>query len=160
MTLVLDPMWLTGFCEAESCFHVSFTKRLYRKIKVEVQPSFSITQRSPSKLLLLEIENYFHCGAVRYAKKDGCFRYEVRSLSDLCEKILPHFDQYPFRGPKKGDFRVFKTLCCRMQARHHQDPETLKTIIDLAFELNQYTRHHKRTYTKDELYKLISKVKV
>lgn len=149
-----NPMWVTGFCEAEACFHVSFTKRPNRKIKVEVRPSFSITQLPQSKYLLLTLEKFFQCGSIRYSRKDGCYRYEVRSLSDLNDKIIPHFDTNILVSPKKDGFLLFKEVCTYMKENKDKNATTLKKIIDLAFLINSPT---KRKITKAELLKLIAR---
>lgn len=154
MTSNITKSWLTGFCDAEACFHVSFTKRLNRKIKIEVRPSFSITQLARSKHLLLDIECFFNCGAIRHSKKDGCFRYEVRSLSNLNEKIIPHFDDFPLLGPKREDFKLFKEICGLMKSNKDKNAQNLKHIIELAFLMND---PGKRKYTKLELLKLVAR---
>jgi hypothetical protein len=150
----LNNMWLTGFCDAEACFHVSFTKRLYRKIKIEVRPSFSITQLSRSKFLLFDIEKFFECGSIRFSKQDGCYRYEVRSLSDLNTKVIPFFEKNPLLGPKKEDFRLFQEVCCLMKENKDKNSESLAHIIEISFLINH---PGKRKYTKDELLKLVSR---
>ena len=147
-------MWVTGFCQAEACFHVSFTKRSFRNRKVEVRPSFSITQLPQSKDLLLSLGEYFQCGSVRYSKKDGCYRYEVRRVSDLNEKIIPHFEKNPLLSSKLETFHLFQEVCKLLKENKDKNPETLKTIIELAFSM---TSSGKRKYTKVDLLKLIAR---
>lgn len=154
MVKLINTMWLTGFCEAEACFHVSFTKREHRKVKVEVRPSFSVTQHARSKPVLVAIMAHFQCGAIRHSRTDNCFRYEVRAIRDLHEKIIPHFETWRFMGPKHEDFELFKAICARVRANKHKSPDELKNIIELAFLINS---PGKRKYSKLELLKLVAR---
>lgn len=153
MTNVLNPYWITGFSDAEGCFHVSFTKRPYRKVKVEVRPSFSLTQSPRSRFLLGEFESYFQCGAVRYSKKDGFYRYEVRSTVHLVEKIIPHFSAYPLHSPKKEDFEKFQEICMLVSKNKHLSGNQLTHILELAYSMNP---PGKRKHEKKDLLKLLS----
>lgn len=153
ISLTLNPYWLTGFLDGEGCFHVSFTKRVNRKIKIEVRPSFSVTQLPQSRYLLLDFEKFFKCGAIRFSKIDGLYKYEVRSVSDLNEKILPHFMKYPLVSPKKHDFDSFREICQLLKENRDKNPEMLRHILELAFLMNS---PGKRKYSKKELLKLIA----
>jgi hypothetical protein len=119
---------------------------------VEVRPSFSITQLSQSKHLLLNVEKFFQCGNIRYSRKDGRYKYEVRSIIDLNKKIIPFFEKHPLISPKYGDFKLFEEICTLMKENKHKNVDSLKKIIELAFLMNS---RNKRKYTKAELLKLI-----
>ena len=160
------PSWLSGFTDGEGCFLVSFNENKKFKVKLEVRPSFSIGQgkhRSSYESqthVLHRIESYFHCGSVRKYKRDGMMRYEVRNLSNLCDIIIPHFDRYPLLTQKKEDFNRFKDICFMMRSKHHRNEQGLKTIIDLACDMNpSHTQRScvtKRKILKEDLLKIIS----
>lgn len=149
----LHPEWVTGFCDGEGCFHVSFTKRPYRKIKVEVRPSFSVVQQPQSKALLVKLQQFFKCGAIRYSKKEGMYRYEVRSIADLVHYILPHFRKYALQTYKSDDFSKFEKICLLLHNNHAKNLGCLTEIIESAFTMNF---PGKRYHQKEDLLKLIT----
>lgn len=149
----IHPEWVSGFCQAEACFYVSFTRRLYRKIKIEVRPGFSITQRTHSKIILFALKDYFKCGAIRYSKRDGMFRYEVRSVPDLVNHVIPHFQNYRFVSGRDLDFVKFEKVCFLLHNNQTINPENLIEIIELSYSMNFLG---KRKYLREDLLKLIS----
>lgn len=152
--IVLNPQWVSGFLNGEGCFCVSFTKRPYRKLKVEVQLSFSVTQVKESMPLLESLQKFFNCGAIRYSKKDGMYKYEVRSIKDLNHKILPHFEKYPLIFRKDKTFQSFKEVCLLCFSNKHKNLDELKGIIELSYNMN-LTNKNRRT-SKEDLLKLIA----
>ena len=104
--------WLTGFIDGEGCFSISFSLRSKMKHGFEIRPSFSCAQRKDkdglNKMVLNEIQNLFQAGFIRFSKKDQMWKYEVRQINDICEKIIPYFKTNILRTSKKLDFEKFK----------------------------------------------------
>lgn len=153
------PSWLSGFTDGEGCFLISFNENAGLILNLEVRPSFSIGQGKhrtsyKSQLdILKRIESYFKCGSIRKYKRDGMMKYEVRSLANLCDIIIPHFEKYPLLTQKEEDFKKFKEICLMMRSNHHRNKEGLKKIIDLAYQMNP---SGKRKISKEGLLKFIS----
>ena len=148
----LNPFWISGFLQAEGCFHVSFTKTS-TKLGIEVRPSFSVTQPKKSVEILEHLKNYFECGSIRNSQKDHCKRYEVRSIADLVNKVLPHFEKHNLMFRKDEDLKLFKEICLLIHKNHHKNRESLAHIIEKAYKLNYGGRHK---YEKETLLKLIA----
>ena len=104
----LNPWFISGLVEGEGCFSVSFTLRKKLKLGIETRPSFSISLNKRDLEMLKQVHAFFRCGAIRFSKNDNTYKYEVRSVSDLVEKTLPHFDDFPLQGSKKNDLDLFK----------------------------------------------------
>ena len=149
----VNPFWVSGFVQGEGCFTVSFSKRLSSKHKIEVRPSFSVVQPIKSKQILLHLHKFFDCGFIRISRKDGCYRFEIRSLKDLILKIIPHFDKFPLLFEKDENYQVFKKICLLMYKTQHKNPKILKEIIEEAYSMN-FPGYRK--YSKEELLKLIT----
>lgn len=71
--------WLCDFTDGDGCFSVSFTQfsvsftqRASLKTKIEVRPSFSISQKPNSLDCWEKIQKFFQCGGIRYSNLDGC----------------------------------------------------------------------------------------
>jgi hypothetical protein len=87
--------YVTGFTDGEGCFSISFTQRAKMRTGIEVRPSFCIGQNKRSLQVLKDVHTYFGCGAIRFSKRDQLYKYEVRSVKDLQQRIIPHFKKYP-----------------------------------------------------------------
>lgn len=150
----MEPFYLTGFTDGEGTFSVSFNKRGRFKSNLETRPSFSISQNKRSLLVLKQIRDYFGVGSIRYSKKDRCYKYEVRSVTDLKKKIIPHFRKYVLKTNKAKDFSLFAEIVDLVATKHHLNPKYLRLIVDKAYQMNG---SGKRKYSKNELLKLITR---
>ncbi|BAU23500.1 endonuclease [Caldimicrobium thiodismutans] len=153
---MLNPWYVTGLCEGEASFSVSFNLRNKLNVGIETKPSFSITLNRRDLELIKEIYKFFGCGGIRYSRPDRCYKYEVRSVNDLVEKIIPHFEEYPLQGAKKRDFELFKKICLMVRANLHLSFKYLPEIIDFAYQMNESGR---RRYTKEDLLRVLGGVK-
>jgi len=154
---MLDPWYITGLSEGEGCFSVSFNLRKRLKVGIETRPSFSISLNKRDLELIKKIREYFQCGGIRFSRGDFTYKFEVRSIKDLVEKIIPHFERYPLQGSKAEDFEKFKKICKMVRANLHLSPRYLEEIIDLAYSM---TPSGKRKYTKEDLLRVLGRVKV
>ena len=153
----LDPWFVTGVVEGEGTFSVSFSRRKKLKVGIETRPSFSVTLHQRDLPLLKALRAYFGCGAIRFSRRDGTYKFEVRSVRDLVRRVLPHFERYPLQGSKAEDFERFAEIVRLVHANHHLKPLYLRRIIELAYRMNPSGT---RRYTKDELLRWLGEVKV
>ena len=105
--LVISPEYISGYADGEGSFLVSFSPRQKLSVGLEVRPSFSISQRNDRSQVLTAIKKYFGCGNIRLSRKDSNDKYEVRSLRDLRDIIIPHFKKYQILSSKQKDFELF-----------------------------------------------------
>lgn len=153
----LHPWYVTGLVEGEGTFSVSFNRRRRLSVGIDTRPSFSVTLHHRDLDLLKALRAFFGCGAIRFNRADGTYKYEVRSVPDLANKIVPHFEKYPLAGSKGEDFRKFAEIVRLVHAKHHLNRGYLRHIIELAYSMNP---SGKRRYTKDELLRLLGEMKV
>ena len=97
-----DPHWLAGFTSGEGCFRIRVTKSSTVKTGFQVQLIFMITQHSRDEQLIRSFVTYFNCGKI-YKWQDAC-DFIVIKYSDLTNKILPFFNNYPIQGVKYKDY--------------------------------------------------------
>ena len=136
----LNPWFITGLIEGEGCFCISFTKKKRFKIGIETRPSFSISLNRRDLALIKQIHLFFGCGAVRYSRGDRTYKYEVRSIGDLTDTIIPHFKKFPLVGDKKQDFDKFESICRQIKSNLHLSRRFLPEIIRLAYQMNSSGR--------------------
>jgi hypothetical protein len=129
--------WIVGFVDGEGCFSIRFNKKASLNTGIEVRPSFSISQKSNSKDCIAAFVEYFDCGAIRYSKSDGTWKYEVRSLPEIIKKVIPFFIKYPLKTYKKNDFRLFCEICFLMQQNQHRNFIGLDLILHKAYAMNE-----------------------
>jgi len=69
-------------------------------------------------------------------------------VSDLVEKVLPHFRTYPLLSEKQVDVEKFDRICQLVNDRRHLDLGGLEEIIRLAVSMNP---SGKRKYSGSEI---------
>lgn len=146
-------LYLSGYADGEGSFCVSFSPRPKLKTRIEVRPSFSVSQNGDRREVLDLFLEYFHCGTIRENSSDKTYKYEVRSLENLIEKIIPHFEHYPLLSSKQKDFEKFKLICAWMKEEKHVNKSTLVDLINIACSMNSSGT---RKYTKESLLRLIT----
>lgn len=149
--------FIAGFVEGEGCFCISFSKREKLSTGIEVRPSFSVSQHKRSLALLQKIHKIFGCGTIRFSNGDQTYKFEVRSITDLHEVVIPFFEQSPLLGAKANDFEIFKNVCEMIRANHHLNSDKLKEIIALSYQINC---SGKRKYKAEELLRYMGKMKI
>jgi hypothetical protein len=144
--------YISGYVDGEGCFSISFSKREKFLVGWETKPSFSVSQNEDRAQILFLMQKVFKCGFIRRDYSDKTLKYEVRSLNDLINKVIPHFEKYPLLSEKQKDFESFKQACFLMQRNLHRDKKGLQKIMNLVFKMNP---SGKRKYTKAEMQKAL-----
>jgi hypothetical protein len=134
--------WIVGFVDGEGCFTVSFIRNKTNKLGSQVFVEFVVTQGEKSKKSLELIKSFFGCGEIyvnrRYDNhKENIYRYCVRSIKDIKEKIIPFFETYPLQTEKKKEFEKFKTIVEMMINNKHLDLIGRKKIMEIASSMNR-----------------------
>ena len=153
----LNPWFVTGLIDGEGCFSVSFTLRKRLRVGIETRPSFSISLNQRDLNLLKQICAYFKCGGIRYSRSDRTYKFEVRSIGDITNKIIPHFEKFPLQGAKQSDFIKFVKICKSVKANLHVNKKYLKEIIETAYQMNP---SGKRRHDKYDLLKVLGEIMV
>ena len=143
----LDPWFVSGLTEGEGCFCVSFALRSKLRTGLEVRPSFSLSLNEKDLELLRDLQAFFGCGWIRESKTDRTFKYEARAVVDLLDPIIPQFERHPLRGSKARSFAAFADVCRMIEQGDHLRRDGLRSIIDVAYEMNL----GRRRLARDEL---------
>jgi len=149
---MLNPYYVTGFVDGEGCFCVSFSPKRSFKTGWEVRPSFSLSQDKKSRDILFKLKEFFGCGEIRPSKRDNTYKYEVRSLDNLIEKIIPHFEKYPLQTSKRKDYIIFKKVVFLMREKKHLSVEGIKEIAHI---LQKAPQTGKRIYDLKQFSELV-----
>ena len=140
--------YISGFVDGEGCFCVSFQPSMRHRFGWEVRPSFSVSQNADRAELLYTIQERWGCGFIRPDRSDKTLKFEIRNVSDLVAKVLPHFKTYPLLSSKQADFERFSRICELVSEGQHLEREGLEEIVRLAMEMNP---SGKRRYIGSEI---------
>ena len=132
----LDPNWVTGFVDAEGCFHIRIAKRKDFKIGWKVQASLQIKLNIRDKDLLMQIKSFFNEeGKINICNNEVSYR--VFKLNAITQVIIPPFDKYPLITQKQSDFLLFKIIVELMNKGEHLKKESLVKIVNYRASLNK-----------------------
>ncbi len=134
--------WITGFTDGEGCFTVSIVKNSTTRSGIQIFPEFVITQGAKSLNSLKEIKKFFGCGYIVLNKQydnhnEHLYRYCVRSVLELHEKIIPFFEEFRLRTEKFKDFQIFKEVIALMIKKNHLTEKGRKKIFLLISRMNR-----------------------
>ena len=126
--------FISGFTDAEGSFMIKFTKpSLNRGWKIGLE--FSIRLHVKDISVLSKIKNCFSVGTL--TSNDKMAVYSVRSLKDIMNVILPHFDQFPLITQKRADYLLFKDAALFMNDKKHLSLEGLQHIVNIRASMNK-----------------------
>ena len=134
--------WIVGFTDGEGCFSVSIFRNKTTRLGWQIFPEFVITQSEKSLDALELFREYFDCGRVFVNKRydnhnEYLYRFCVRSIKDLREKIIPFFKENQLRTYKQKDFKIFAEIVEKMAQKEHL---TLKGMASIAKRTEKMNR--------------------
>jgi hypothetical protein len=134
--------WIVGFVDGEGTFSVSINKNPTTSSGWQIFPEFVITQGAKSLSALEEIQKFFGCGKLyvnrrRDNHRENLYRYCVRSLKDLEDKIVPFFKVHKLRTAKKEDFEKFVRILALIKQGQHLTSQGVKTIAEIIQTMNR-----------------------
>ena len=134
--------WIVGFVDGEGSFLVSIFRNKTTKLGWQVFPEFIVTQGAKSVHVLEGIKRFFDCGNVFINRRsdnhhEHLYRFCVRSMKDLREKIIPFFEGYQLRTAKREDFKKFKQVLMLMEKGTHCTKAGLTRIRSIASTMNR-----------------------
>lgn len=131
----LNPMWVTGFTDAEGSFVISITKRPGTKY-LSVRALFEIGLNTKDLAILNEIKIFFGVGQVTMRKSKSAASYTVNKINDLKNVIIPHFSKFPLQSQKRVDFEFWAQIVNLMAEKEHLSESGLLKILSLKSALN------------------------
>jgi hypothetical protein len=133
--------WIVGFVDGEGCFSVTIQKAT-TATGWQVFPEFVVTQGEKSLSALHDLKEFFECGRVFVNRrkdnhKEHLYRFCVRSIADLKDKIIPFFQENQLRTAKRSDFEKFARVLELIGERKHLNSEGIMEIARIAQTMNR-----------------------
>lgn len=121
------------------CFFVSIQKSKVL-IGESVTLKFKITQHVRDLSFIRSLENTFGCGRVEISNKNWAC-YVVTAFSDILNKIIPFFDQYPLQGVKRQNFDDFSRVVSLVKNKEHLSKCGLEKIKQIKIGMNKERKY-------------------
>lgn len=113
---MLDPWYVTGFCDGEATF-------TYSRSGGSFNLYFSLRQREGNYYLLEKIQEFFGYIGTIYRNKEGSFNkksapsqppsayscYRVAKVDEL-KRVIGHFDKHALQGRKKDTYLIWRKM--------------------------------------------------
>jgi hypothetical protein len=133
----LNPLFVTGFADAEGCFTLILRKSPRSSTGWKIEANFIINLHKKDRKLLKCIQEFF-CGIGRVSKESkGFCDFTVSSLNQIITVIFPHFDNYPLISQKQADYVLFKKAVLMMNRGEHLTSKGLNGIINIKASINR-----------------------
>lgn len=132
---ILSPFFVTGFTDAEGCFHIGINKHNRFKQGYSVEAVFKIHLHQRDLALLNMIQSYFGVGNI-YKLAKGSIQYQVSSVKEL-GVIIDHFDKYPLLTNKQEDYLLFVEAFNLIKNKEHLTVEGLNKILSIKASMNK-----------------------
>lgn len=133
----INPWSLTGFVDGDGSFSISVTKSKNDNLICKVQPVFTIGLHIKDLPFLLSIKKYFKdIGNIYTSGNRDIVYYNVSSVKEIMEHIIPHFDSFPLVTQKQADYILYKEIVSRMANKEHLTNSGLIKILSLRASLN------------------------
>jgi hypothetical protein len=127
---------------------VTFNRSKRHSFGWDIRPSFSVSQNRDRAEVLHLLRATLGCGWIRPDRSDRTLKYEVRRISDLVQRVIPHFERYPLLSRKAVEFDAFAIICRMMLRREHLTQMGFLRIAELAGNLNALS---KKRYPRSEI---------
>jgi len=137
-----NPYWISGFISGDSTFCVSIEKSSDNKVGHRVRLIFGTCLHIRDRDLLIGIANYFNIlnnnlMASKYIYDSATTSLlQIKNNSDIINKIIPFFDQYPILGIKSLDFADFKKVAELVKNKEHLTDSGFSEIIKIVQQMN------------------------
>lgn len=145
---MLNPWYLTGFCDGEAAFTYSRSGGTFGLY-------FAIKQREDNQQIIEEIRQYFnYIGNIYRAKeasptKNSGFTkpavyYRVTRINEL-RRIIEHFDKYPLQSEKKREaYNIWRQMAMHKLENYRDiDYNKLRALAEKLSSLNLQSRAFK-----------------
>ena len=126
LNIKLTPDYIVGLTDGEGYLSVSATiDRSQGWNCHNVKMVFGIKLNAEDGKILYDLKDWFGCGMVRFRKDTrknfcNCLEFQVRDLKSLIEIIIPFFQKYPLKLPrKKKAFEKFVKIARMKEAKEH-----------------------------------------
>jgi hypothetical protein len=100
---------------------------------------FIVTQHNRDLVLLNGLINYLGCGRCYFSRNEATFI--ISKFSDISNKIIPLFNQYPLLGTKQENYLDFFKVAELKKSKDHLTKEGAEKIQIIKCNMNSKRIH-------------------
>lgn len=104
--------WLSGFIDAEGCFHARLGKKTYKQ-----RIQFHLGQKH-DKQILYAIRDVFKKGSVSKYTPASSFQYTLTGIKNM-SSLIEYVDRFPLRSKKAIAYTKWKKILVLLQQKKH-----------------------------------------
>lgn len=159
----LEPQWVSGFISGDGGFSIIIRpKKSNSTISTNTEkPDFEdgyriefrmhVTQHRKDEELMKKLIVYFGCGKVYLRNNITTPRCDfiIQNFTDIYNKVLPHFNQYPLNNFKQLDYQDFREAILIINSKEYLTKTDLNKIRLLKENMND-SRPWKSISVKEE----------
>jgi hypothetical protein len=145
---LLDPWFVTGFCEGEAAFTFSRSGDAFVLY-------FSICQREDNKKILEKVQNYFGGRGKIYIRKEqlptrNSGHTKPNAYYRICKQrelicVIEHFEKFPLQSKKIEVYRVWREMAIEKTEKFiNCKSEEFKTFSEKMSVMNLKSRASKK----------------
>lgn len=133
----LNPYWISGFSQADSCFSLSYREKK-SKHGLDYWARYTVTQHLRDLIILNRILYTFGCGSVGKVSPNRSWTdFYISNIKILTTVIIPHFDKYPIYGAKLLDYKSFRECIKIINNKEHLTEKGAEKIKKLIYNMNR-----------------------
>ena len=143
--MIYNPHWLVGFVSGDGCFFVGISACETTITKFQVRLRYIVSQHKRDIKLLEDLRYFFLtkeekvkgklCGSV--SKSRNTRNLEVSKFSDIYNRVIPFFKNYPVQGLKYENFIKWVMVGEMMKQRLHVTHSGLTKIRLIKSTMNK-----------------------
>ena len=131
-----QPQWVVGFVNGEGTFNIK-TYKSNSFIGKSAQLRFKLVQHSRDAKLMELIMKIFNSGKLEQDKRFPAVYLIIVKFSDILEKVIPLFEQYPLIGVKRFDFNEWCKVSQLMKDKKHLTEDGFNLITSIKAGMNK-----------------------
>ena len=128
------PEWVTGLIDAEGCFHLGIIKRARSFLGWEINPAFRLALDKRDLHILELLKSFLGVGTI--TRSGSIVQFQIRSIKDLVNGLIPHLDKYPLQTQKQADFELFKLGIGLLDLNENKSVEGLQKFVNIRAAMN------------------------
>lgn len=126
-----DSAWLSGFVDAEGCFHARLGTKTYQQ-----RIQFSLGQKY-DKDILYQLRDVFNGGSVSKYTPASSFQYTLTGIKNM-PPLITYFDRFPLQSKKALAYAKWKKIWVLLKQKYHLSrgfrPKLKKLMQDINVE--------------------------
>ena len=135
--VLLDPWYVTGFCDGEAAFTFSRSGNAFVLY-------FSICQRNDNREIIEKVQRYFKGIGTIYIRKEHDAYFRVCRQDELT-RVIAHFDKFPLQSNKKDVYKLWREMALeKTRYSINCNCEEFTTFAEKIALLNQKSRAFKK----------------